>query len=256
MGNLTSKFGGGRKTLVGYLTIGYPDLETTLKAVPLLERAGCDIVELGIPFSDPIGDGPVIQAASYRALQQGMTPAKCIALALELRRNVKLPLVFMGYYNPILSYGVEEFCRDSAAAGINGLIVPDLPPDESNILDTAAIESGLDLVYLLAPTGTDDRINLVTRKSRGFIYLVSVAGVTGTREGVPDYLPDFVEKVRRKASQPLAIGFGISSPPQAAAMAALADGVIIGSKLINLIEEDPSLVKLETFVTEVRQALD
>ncbi|MEN8615024.1 tryptophan synthase subunit alpha [Dehalogenimonas sp. THU2] len=256
MGKLTSKFGGGRKTLIGYLTAGYPDIETTMKAVPILEKAGCDIVELGIPFSDPIGDGPVIQAASFRALQQGMTPAKGIELASELRRTVKIPLVFMGYYNPILNYGIDRFCRDSAEAGINGLIVPDLPPDESDALDSAAIENGLDLVHLLAPTSTDDRIDLVVSKSRGFLYLVSVAGVTGAREGVPDYLPGFVERVRRKASQPLAIGFGVSSPPQAAAMAALADGVIIGSKLLNLIDDDPSLGNLESFVAEVREALD
>lgn len=256
MSGVAGAFSKGHKTLVGYLTVGYPDMATTLKAVPLLEKAGCDVVELGIPFSDPIGDGPVIQAASFRALENGVTPVDCIELARQLRQTVKIPLVFMGYYNPILSYGLVDFCRQSAAAGVNGLIVPDLPPDESDALDAAAAENGLGLIHLLSPTSTTERIELVARKSRGFIYLVSVTGVTGAREGVPEYLPDFVAQVRLKANQPLAIGFGVSSPVQAAAMAALADGVIIGSKLLKLIDQDHSLGALENFVQEVRQALD
>ncbi|MDV2989539.1 MAG: tryptophan synthase subunit alpha [Dehalogenimonas sp.] len=256
MNGVTGAFRPKHKTLIGYLTVGYPDIATTLKAVPLLEKAGCDMVELGIPFSDPIGDGPVIQAASFQALENGVTPVDCIELARQLRQKVNIPLVFMGYYNPILSYGLVDFCRQSATAGVNGLIVPDLPPDESGALDAAAADNGLDLIHLLAPTSTAERIELVAAKSRGFIYLVSVAGVTGAREGVPEYLPGFVAQVRRQASQPLAIGFGVSSPAQAAAMAGLADGVIIGSKLIKLIDEDPSLGGLETFVRQVRQALD
>ena len=256
MGSLTLKFEAGKKVLIGYVTVGYPDIETTLKVVPLLESAGCDIVELGIPFSDPIGDGPVIQAASYQALLNGVTTRTCLDVARQLRCKVKLPLIFMGYYNPILSYGIDAFCRDSTEAGINGLIVPDLPPDESEVLDAAATDNGLDLVHLLAPSSTDERIELVAQKSRGFIYLVSVTGVTGTRDGVPDYLPGFVEKVRQRASRPLAIGFGVSSVSQAATMAAMADGVIIGSKLLRLIAEDRSLGKLRDFVTEARRALD
>ena len=256
MSGISSAFSKGRKALIGYLTAGYPDMDTTLKAVQQMEKAGCDIVELGIPFSDPIGDGPVIQSASYRALQAGVTPAACIELVRRLRRTVRIPLVFMGYYNPIFSYGVGEFCRLSAAAGINGLIIPDLPPDESEGLDTAAADNGLDLIHLLTPTSTAERIKLVTRKSSGFIYLVSVAGVTGVREGIPDYLPDFVVKVRAKATQPLAIGFGISSPAQAGAIAGLADGVIIGSKLITLIDEDRTLGKLTVFINSIRLELD
>jgi tryptophan synthase alpha chain len=256
MSRISTKFTGGRKALIGYLTVGYPDIETTLRAALLLEKAGCDILELGIPFSDPIGDGPVIQAASYRALLNGVTPAMCIAVASKLRSEINLPLVFMGYYNPILSYGVQRFCRDSAAAGIDGLIVPDLPPDESGDLYAAAMGSGLDLVYLLAPTSTADRIALVAQKSHGFIYLASVAGITGAREGVPEYLPKFIERVRRQAGQPLAVGFGVSSPQQAGSIAGLADGVIIGSRLLTLIDEDHSLAKLEAFVVGVRRAID
>lgn len=253
---ITTAFGKGRKTLVGYLTAGYPDLGTTLKAVECLEQAGCDIVELGIPFSDPIGDGPVIQSASFRALENGVTPAACIELARQLRRTVRIPLVFMGYYNPILSYGPPEFCRQSAAAGVDGLIVPDLPPDESGILDKATADNGMDLIHLLTPTSTDERIGLVATKSRGFIYLVSVSGVTGARQGVPDYLQEFTAKVRAKTTKPLAIGFGISSPEQAKAIAGMADGVIIGSRLINLIDEDNTLERLSAFIGSIRRELD
>lgn len=257
MSGITRAFGGGRKALIGYLTVGYPDIETTLKAAVLLERAGCGIIELGVPFSDPIGDGPVIQAASFRALQNGVTPSRCVEIAAELRRRgLMAPLVFMGYYNPILSYGIEAFCRDAAAAGVSGLIVPDLPPEESGGLDAAAGEHSIDLIYLLAPTSTEERIGLVARKSRGFIYLTSVAGVTGARAGVPEYLPGLVGKVRRQARLPLAVGFGVSTAAQAAAIGRYADGVIIGSRLLKLIEEDPSLAKLEEFTAGVRATLD
>ncbi|PVV84350.1 tryptophan synthase subunit alpha [Dehalogenimonas alkenigignens] len=257
MSDISRAFGGGRKALIGYLTVGYPDIETTLKAAVVLERAGCDIIELGVPFSDPIGDGPVIQAASFRALQNGVTPADCIETAAELRRRgLNAPLVFMGYYNPVLSYGIEPFCRDSAAAGVSGLIMPDLPPDESGDLDAAAVKHGIDLIYLLAPTSTAARVALIAEKARGFIYLTSVAGVTGARDGVPEYLPDFVAKIRRQASLPLAVGFGVSTAEQAAAIGCYADGVIIGSKLLRLIEEDPSLASLEEFTAGVRTALD
>jgi tryptophan synthase alpha chain len=257
MSDISRAFGGGRKAFIGYLTVGYPHIETTLKAAVVLERAGCDIIELGVPFSDPIGDGPVIQAASFRALQNGVTPAVCIETAAELRRlGLNAPLVFMGYYNPVLSYGIEHFCRDSAAAGVSGLIVPDLPPDESGDLDAAAVKQGMDLIYLLAPTSTAARVALIAEKARGFIYLTSVAGVTGARDGVPEYLPDFVAKVRRQVSLPLAVGFGVSTAEQAAAIGCYADGVIIGSKLLRLIEEDPSLASLEEFTAGVRAALD
>jgi len=256
MSQISSKFSSGHKALIGYLTVGYPDIHTTLKAAKVLENAGCDAIELGIPFSDPIGDGPVIQAASHQALQNGITPVMCIKVAAIIRREVTLPLIFMGYYNPILNYGLSGFCRDSATSGINGLIIPDLPPEESGELDAAAIASGLDLIYLLAPTSTSDRITLVAQKSRSFIYLTSVAGVTGARDGVPAYLPKFIERVRVKTNLPLAVGFGVSSAQQAKTIAADADGVIIGSQLLKLIDEDRSLTKLGDFVAAVRQEMD
>ena len=256
MSRISSRFGNGHKALIGYLTVGYPDVETTVRAAKVLESAGCDIIELGIPFSDPIGDGPVIQAASYRALVNGVTPTTCLEVAARLRQEMKLPLIFMGYYNPILSHGLQRFCKDSAAAGINGLIIPDLPPEESGELAAAAELCKLDLIYLLAPTSPADRISVVAAKSRGFIYLTSVAGITGTRDGVPSYLPEFISKVRIQARQPLAVGFGVSSADQAKAIAKNAHGVIIGSRLLQLIETDPSLDQLHEFVSGVRTALD
>ncbi|XUX00790.1 MAG: tryptophan synthase subunit alpha [Dehalogenimonas sp.] len=256
MSCLSSKFASGRKVLIGYLTVGYPDIGTTVRAAKTLEKAGCDIIELGIPFSDPIGDGPVIQAASHQALQNGVTPAACIEVAAQLRREIIIPLVFMGYYNPILNYGIQRFCRDCRDAGVNGLIIPDLPPEESGGLAEAAGPCGLDLIYLLAPTSTADRVSVVTKKSGGFIYLTSVAGITGARDTVPDYLPEFIARVRSQTKQPIAVGFGVSSADQAKAIASYADGVIIGSKLLQLVERDPSLNQVNEFVSDVRKALD
>jgi len=246
----------GRVALIGYVTVGYPSLEATLKAVTVLEEAGCDMVELGIPFSDPLADGVTIQRASHRALEAGVTPTVCLETAAQLRQRVSLPLLFMTYYNPVLRFGLESFCRASSQARVDGLIVPDLPPEEGHTLEKASSAEGLDLVYLLAPNSTPERIALVAQHSRGFVYLVSLTGVTGPREGLPPGLEDFVGRVRSYASQPLCIGFGIASPEQAMRLASLADGIIVGSRLIQLIEEDTSLKSLRGFVASLRQALD
>ena len=175
---------------------------------------------------------------------------------MKARKNTGIPLVFMTYYNPVFQYGLERFCRSSAEAGINGLIVPDLPPEEGTDLERLAEKHGIDLIYLLAPTSTQDRIKLVAEKSRGYIYLVSVAGVTGARSCLPVDLPSFVAAVRRVAKQPLCVGFGISTPEQAGQIGKIADGVIIGSKLIQLMKEDQSLSSLEKFIAATREALD
>jgi len=242
---------------IPYITAGYPDIETTLKVVPLLADGGCDLIELGIPFSDPIADGITIQKASFQALQNGVTPKVCLQLARELSAKVEIPLVFMTYFNPVLNYGCGEFCDAAAGCGVAGLIVPDLPPEEGSELEDAARKSGLDLIYLLAPTSSEERIRLVAEKSRGFIYLVSVTGVTGARKALPPDLEQFVTRVRRLARQPLCVGFGISTPAQARQIARLADGVIIGSRIIQLMESgDKSLKAVSDFVTEVREALD
>ncbi|MFH1652169.1 MAG: tryptophan synthase subunit alpha [Chloroflexota bacterium] len=257
MSRIESAFGAGRrKALIPYITVGYPSVEATMKAVPLLEREGADIIELGIPFSDPLADGATIQQASFNALKNGVTPRLCLEVAEKLRQEVKLPLVFMTYLNPVLSYGYDAFCRDCARAEVSGLIIPDLPPEEGAALEAAARPGGLDLIYLLAPNSPEARLRLVAEKSRGFIYLVSVTGVTGSRSSLPPDLEAFVARVRKVARQPLCVGFGISSGEQARRVARLADGVIIGSKFIQLMEADPGLNSVRDFCREIRTALD
>ncbi len=242
--------------LIPYVTVGYPSIEATLKVVPLLASSGCDIVELGIPFSDPLADGVTIQKASFRALQNGVTPKLCLEVARQLSSKVNIPLVFMTYFNPVFSYGVEEFCAACNRAGIDGLIIPDLPPEEGSELEASTQKQGLDLIYLLAPTSTEERIRLIAERSRGFIYLVSVTGVTGARDSLPADLEAFVARVRQVVTQPLCVGFGISTPGQARQVARISDGVIVGSRIIQLMEADESMVEVVDFARELRRALD
>jgi tryptophan synthase alpha chain len=247
----------GHTALIAYITVGYPSIEATLKLVPLLASSGCDMVELGIPFSDPLADGATIQKASFAALGNGVTPKLCLDVAGQLSRRVSIPLVFMSYFNPLLSYGLEEFCRACAASGVSGLIIPDLPPEEGSQLETISQRQGLDLIYLLAPTSTEERIRLVANRSRGFIYLVSVTGVTGARQRLPADLEAFVARVRRATHKPLCVGFGISTPEQAGRVARIADGVIVGSRLIQLMEaEDNFIPSVSDFIKGLRNALD
>lgn len=245
----------GHKALIPYVTVGYPDIEATLKIVPLLESSGADIVELGIPFSDPLADGPTIQASSYQALQQGTTPKICIEVAKKLKGKTHIPLVFMTYYNPVHYYGSERFCLDCNNAGISGLIIPDLPPEEAIELETISKQYDIDLIYLLAPTSTSERIDIVTERSTGFIYLVSVTGVTGSRNSLPQELEDFVQRVRQRTRKPLCVGFGISSADTARRVAKVADGVIVGSPIVQLMSETDSFNKIERFVRDLRDAL-
>jgi tryptophan synthase alpha chain len=257
MSRITSGFQKSEhKALIPYLTVGYPRLNETADIALWLADNGADIIELGIPFSDPLADGATIQASSYRALQNGVTPEYCLETATKIRSNSQVPLVFMTYFNPILSYGIEDFCRDSLKAGVDGLIVPDLPPEEASLLEKASLENNLDLVYLLSPTSTSDRIRLVAEKSRGFIYLVSVTGVTGTRRKLPTNLVDFVSRVRQTTQKPLYLGFGISTPEQAKEVSSIADGVIVGSRLIQLMESDFSFPELKAFFRQLRLAID
>ena len=244
------------KALIPYVTVGYPSIEATLKVVPLLASSGCDIVELGIPFSDPLADGATIQKASFHALQNGVTPQPCLEIARRLSQEVEIPLVFMTYFNPVFSYGLEEFCAACSKSGIDGLIIPDLPPEEGTELEAITRKQGLDLIYLLAPTSTEERIRLVASRSRGFIYLVSVSGVTGARDSLPLDLEAFVARVRKVAKQPLCIGFGISTPEQARQIARVADGVIVGSRIIQLMGTENDLISVSNFIKELRHALD
>jgi len=246
----------GHTVLIPYVTVGYPTVEATLKVVPLLASSGCDIVELGIPFSDPLADGVTIQKASFQALQNGVTPNLCLEVAKQISQLVEIPLVFMTYFNPVFSYGLEEFCSACVDSGVSGLIIPDLPPEESSELEAITQKQGLDLIYLLAPTSTEARIRLVTKGSRGFIYLVSVTGVTGARNRLPADLEAFVTRVRKVATQPLCVGFGISTSEQASWVARVADGVIVGSRIIQYMEADELMVKVADFAGELRCALD
>jgi len=245
-----------KKALIAYITVGYPNINATLKTAQLLAHYGCDIIELGIPFSDPLADGATIQNASYHALQNGVTPHACLEIAGKLCRTVDIPLMFMTYYNPVFSYGLDNFCRDCSRVGIDGLIVPDLPPDEGTSLEELTKARNIDLVYLLSPTSTDERVRLVAERSRGFIYLVSVAGVTGTRNSLPADLSSFVARVKRSTSTPVCVGFGISTAAQAAQVGKIANGVIVGSRFIQLMEIENGPTQIKNFVIEMRNALD
>jgi len=241
--------------LIPYITVGYPTVETTLKVVPLFASIGCDIIELGIPFSDPLADGATIQRASYEALRQGVTPRVCFEVAQELRRRVKIPLVFMTYYNPVLKFGLEQFCSKCAEVGIDGLIIPDLPPEEGEELEKSTKRHRLDLIYLLSPASTEERIRLVAGRASGFIYLVSLTGVTGARDKLPEDLESFVASVRERTEKPLCVGFGVSTPEQARRVAKVADGVIVGSRIIQLLDKDKSLKNACSFIKCLREAL-
>jgi tryptophan synthase alpha chain len=230
-------------------------METTLKVVPLFASSGCDIIELGIPFSDPLADGATIQQASYEALKQGVTLKVCFEVAQELRRQVEIPLVFMTYYNPVLKFGLEQFCSKCAEVGIDGLIIPDLPPEEGGELEKSTKRHRIDLVYLLSPASTEERIRLVTGRSSGFIYLVSLTGVTGARDKLPEELEGFVARVRERTEKPLCVGFGVSTSEQARRVAKVADGVIVGSRIIQLLDKDKSLENVCSFIKCLRDAL-
>lgn len=245
-----------RKALIGYVMAGYPSKEATMKAVTLLAESGCDIVELGVPFSDPLADGATIQNAGHRAILNGVTPKMCLEMAGELGKIVDVPLVLMTYLNPVMSFGMAAFCAACAHSSVSGIIIPDLPPDEASEMDEAAFKNRIDLIYLVPPTVTPERARLIAGKSQGFIYMVSVTGVTGTRTALPRHLDDSIAMLRGLTDKPLCVGFGISTPSQARAAAEKADGVIIGSKIIQLMEEDPSLASLKDFVVEVRKSLD
>ena len=256
MSQIAPVFKPGYKALIAYLTVGYPDLDATRRAVIALAHNGADIIELGIPFSDPLADGTTIQKASHQALQNGITPQICFEMAQQLRREIATPMVFMTYYNPVYNFGLDAFCRKCAEVGISGLIVPDLPPEEGQELESVTRKHKLDLIYLLAPTSNEERISIVAERSQGFIYLVSVTGVTGARNTLPDNLQAIITRVKEKTAKPLCVGFGISTADQASQFSRIADGVIIGSRIIQLIEADSSFSALTDFTRQLRQTLD
>lgn len=223
-----------------YFPLGYPTPEISVDVIEALARGGADLIEVGLPFSDPLADGPVIQRATQIALQQGMTVAKGLAAVAELRRRgVTIPLVLMGYYNPLLAYGLPRLAAEAAQAGADGFIVPDLPPEEAADLEAAlaAEPHDLPLIRFLAPTTTPERVPLITTGARGFIYMVSLTGVTGARADLPPGLAEFVGRVRAQTAGrvPLAVGFGISTPAQGRAIGQIADGIIVGSAVVKAV---------------------
>ncbi len=244
----------GRPAFMPYSVLGYPNREGGLETIRQLVSAGADLLELGAPFSDPLADGPTIQAATQQSLENGTTLKDCLQMARQLRaEGIDTPAVMMGYVNPMMAYGLEAFVKDAVEAGIDGFIVPDLPPEEADELDALCREHKLALIYFLAPTSTPERIELVTEKAIGFIYLVSITGITGVQDGVSSELGEFVDRVRAKTDKPLAVGFGIGNGEQAKAVGDLVDGVIVGSALVK--RANISKESVFELATELREAL-
>ena len=245
-----------RVALIPYVMSGYPDEATSEAIAVALGQAGADVLELGVPFTDPLADGATIQHASQRALEQGMSLRRCLALAQRIHAQTPTPLVLMGYYNPILNHGLERFAADAAAAGVVGLIVPDLPPEEAEPLRSAAAAQGIELIFLVTPTSPDERIAQVAQAARktggGFVYCVSLSGVTGARDRLPDTLPAFIARVRAQISLPLAIGFSVSKPEHIAQIGAIADGAVVASALINAVDAADLNERVATAVSFLR----
>jgi tryptophan synthase alpha chain len=225
------------RALIPYVTAGDPDLEMTKRLVREMVRRGGDIIEIGVPFSDPLADGPIIQRASQRALQRGTTLRKILQTVSELRHEVDVPLVLMTYYNPVFRYDEEAFVADALDAGVDGIIVPDLPPEEGQSLMELTIDTPLDMIFLAAPTSTSARLALISEASRGFVYYVSRLGTTGVRDQLADDLRLMLEQLRTSTSKPITVGFGVSTPEHVRLVAELADGVVVASAILKLMED-------------------
>ena len=224
------------KAFIGFITSGDPDLETTEKIVYAMDHAGCDLIELGIPFSDPTAEGPVIQEANVRALSNGVTTDKVFEMINRIRKNTDVPMVFMTYANVVYSYGIEKFCQKMVEGHMSGMILPDVPFEEKEEFDTVCKEYGLDLISMIAPT-SHQRIQTIAKEANGFIYCVSSLGVTGVRSKITTDIGAMVDLVREVTDVPVAVGFGISTPEQAKKMASQSDGAIVGSAIIKIIEK-------------------
>ena len=248
----------GNKALVAFYTAGDPDMDASKEIFAVIEKNGADIVEIGVPFSDPLADGPTIQASSHRSLNNGTTLKKIIRMVADIRKTSELPVVLMTSFNPIFVYGQKEFVADAVKAGVDGVIIPDLPHEEAE--EFLAIADGLDMIFLLAPTSTPDRVQQIGKVSKGFIYYISLTGTTGTKESLSVGLEEKVSEIKNSVSLPVLVGFGISGPEQAAEAAKASDGVILGSAIVKLIETNSNPVerdrKLGEFLTSIQKAIN
>ena len=237
----------GETALIPYMMAGDPSLAETETLVPALERAGADLIELGVPFSDPIADGPVIQKAAERALRSGTTLRRILRTVTSLRTRTQVPLILMAYYNTIMAMGERAFCHDAVQAGVDGVIVPDMPPEEADVLQEASQANGPCVIFLLAPTSTAARKAHVIERTDGFIYYVSMTGITGAKLRESDSIKRNVRALRKQARKPVAVGFGIATPDDARCIAAFSDGVIVGSALVRMVEthqHDPDFIQV------------
>lgn len=246
------------RALVSYVTAGDPDLETTKTLVREMVRYGGDIIEIGVPFSDPLADGPIVQRASQRALQAGTSIRRILRMVRELRPEIDVPLVLMTYYNPIYTYGEEAFVQEALNAGVDGIIVPDLPPEEAQTLRNLTAGTSLDMIFLAAPTSTPARLRLIAAASQGFIYYVSRLGTTGVRAELSDDLRDMLSELRHVTTKPIVVGFGVSTPEHVRLVAEMADGVVVASAILKLLEDIPDrrtkLAQVGDFIAALKAA--
>ena len=256
MSRITEAFANG-KAFIPFLTCGDPSLEITEQLVYAMEEAGADLIELGIPFSDPTAEGPVIQEANVRALAGGVTADKVFAMVEKIRKNTKIPMVFMTYANVVFSYGTERFIRKAAEVGMDGLILPDVPFEEKEEFDVVCKQYGLDLISLIAPT-SHERIRMIAKEAKGFVYCVSSLGVTGVRSEIKTDVAKMVEMVKEVNDIPAAIGFGISTPEQAKKMASVSDGAIVGSAIVKIVAKygKECIPEVEKYVKEMKAAVE
>jgi len=263
MGRIAERFqklrARNEKALIAYLTAGDPSLDATEKIIFALEKAGVDILEIGVPFSDPTADGPVIQAAAQRSLKSKTTLAGVLDLVSDIRRTSQIPIILFGYFNPILAFGPDKFARRARLAGVDGVLVVDLPPEEARELRVHTDPAGIDFISLVAPTTGNDRLKKIVSDAKGFIYYISITGVTGTTAPETADVARDVNRIRRFTKLPVAVGFGISSASQAREIASFADGIVVGSSLVKLIEENTSggnlIKKVADYAREIKSSL-
>jgi tryptophan synthase alpha chain len=241
--------------IVAYMTAGDPTLGASEQIILSAAEAGADVIELGVPFSDPLADGPTIQRASERALRSGTTLAEVISLARRLREKTNVPLVMFSYYNPILQAGLERFAQEAVSAGIDGVLITDMTPEEACEYRTVMRSRGLDTIFLAAPTSTDDRLDLIAKTATGFLYLISRTGVTGTRDTLPDDLPALVRRVRAATNLPIAVGFGISLATHVSVLGGIADAAVVGSAIVERVEKSANAQAAASAVGELVQSL-